>query len=409
MSRSSPHRVIERALLGYVLVVIAVLTLSPFRFAWPAQWRVSFWGDVSDMPLNILLFLPVGYFFRLSLAREQRWAVPLALLFGTALSALVETTQLFLPARLCSLADVIGNGAGAGAGAVLCVAVRRRFDRTLPSVLTLEHPLLNLVYLTVPLMWLTGIGVEREPARVWLLAPLGAMGALTLSGLWRYRFSAAAHLPRPALAGAVLGWFLFGSVTGVRFAPLVVAQCAAGIFLLTLLRLFVQRGPRPAERRFEHLVLLTVWPCYLAYLAMLVLWPHHAPFEPFDLAFGYPERSFDRDFTLRIAEQLGALTLLGYLLAETFGRSTLSSRALLACNVALGALCALLMEVGHGFLPFDRASVARWLLGTIGSAFGVTLYAAQMSVMQLLRGGPTNVPTGAGLHSRGSALNDSSR
>ena len=409
MPPSPPPRVIERALLGYVLVVIAVLTLSPFRFAWPMHWRIDWWNDIGDMPNNLLLFLPVGYFFRLTLPRSQAWATGLALLFGATVSTLIETAQLFLPARGSSIADIVSNTSGAAVGAVLCAAVRRRFDRTLPSVLTLEHPLLNLVYLTLPLMWLTGIGVERDPARVWLLAPLGAMGALTLSGLWRYRFSAAAHLPRPALAVAVLGWFLFGAVTGLRFAPLVVAQCAAGIFLLTLLRLFVQRGPRPAERRFEHLVLLTVWPCYLAYLAMLVLWPHHAAFEPFDLAFGYPERSFDREYTLRIAEQLGALTLLGYLLAETFGRSTRSSRALLACNVALGALCALLMEVGHGFLPFDRASVARWLLGTIGSAFGVTLYAAQMSVMQLLRGGPTNVPTGAEPHSRGSALNDSSR
>lgn len=409
MSRPTSHRVIERALLGYVLVVIAVLTLSPFRFAWPAQWHVSFWGDVGDMPRNVLLFLPVGYFLRLSLAREQRWVVPLALAFGTCLSALVETAQLFLPARGCSLADVIANGTGAAAGAVLCAAVRRRLDRTLPAVLTLEHPLLNLVYLTVPLMWLTGIGVERESARVWLLAPLGAMGALTLSGLWRYRFSAAADLPRPALAGAVLGWFLFGAVTGLRFAPLVVAQCAAGIFLLTLLRLFVQRGPRPMERRFEHLVLLTVWPCYLTYLAMLVFWPHSEPFLPFDLAFGYPERSFDREFTLRIAEQLGALTLLGYLLAETFGRSALAPRLLLARNVALGALVALLMEVGHGFLPFDRASVARWLLGTTGSAFGVMLYAAQMSVMQVLRGGPPASRADAAVQRSGSALNDSSR
>lgn len=378
--------VIERALLGYTLVVVALITLSPFRFTWPETWAISWWSDRRDAPANFLLFLPVGYFFRLALPRRHPRAILSALLFGTGISFIIETFQLFLPGRLASLFDLLGNGLGGAAGAILCNAVRRRLDRMLPAVLTLEHPLLNLIYLTLPLMWLAGVGVEATPARVWLLAPLGAVGALTLTGLWRYRLAGATAMPRPALAVAVLGWFLFGAVAGLPPAPQIVARCAGAVFALTLVLLYV-RGPIDRSGgRFEHKVLATLWPWYVAYLLMLVLWPHTGPFMAFDFALGYPEYGFDRAFTIRIAEQMGALTLFGYLLAESFGRSAHPHRTLVARNVVIGAACALILEILHGFLPGDRASIARWLLGTIAAGFGVRLYAAQLNMVQVLRG-----------------------
>ena len=386
MAEPVRHGTVERALLAYVLVVELLLTLSPFRFSWRTDWDISWLGDLSDAPANMLLFLPVGYFVRLALQRSHPHPVRNAVLWGALLSTCVEVLQLFLPDRLSSISDILSNAAGAGAGALLCGAMRRRFDRMLPAMLTLEHPLLNLVYLTVPLMWLTGVGVETEPARVWLLAPLGAMGALILSGLWRHRFAVAADIPRPALALAVLGWFLFGAVTGLNHGPLVVAQSAFVIFVLTLLRLYVGRPAGAFDRRFEHKVLTGVWPCFVVYLVMLVWWPPVTSLLPFDFAVGYPEMVFNRDSTLRIAEQLGALTVFGYLLAESRGRSALPTRLLQRRNMLWGVGCALLLELGHGFLPNDRASLWRWALGALGAGFGVTLYAAQLSVMQVLRG-----------------------
>lgn len=384
--RGSDHTpVIERALLGYTVVVVALLTLSPFRFAWPETWEISWWSDRGDAPANFLLFLPVGYFFRLALPRRYPRAILSAWLFGTGISVIFETVQWFLPSRVTSLFDVLGNGLGGAAGAILCNAVRRRLDRTLPAVLTLEHPLLNLVYLTLPLMWLAGVGIEATPARVWLLAPLGAVGALTLTGLWRYRLAGAA-IPRPALAFAVLGWFLFGAVAALPLAPHIVAQSAAAVFALTFMLLYV-RGPvwRPRDR-FEHKVLATLWPWYIAYLLMLVLWPHTGPFMAFDFALGYPEYGFDRAFTIRIAEQMGALTLFGYLLAESCGRSEDAHRTQVVRNIAISAACALILEILHGFLAGDRASIARWLLGTMAAGFGVMLYMAQLNVVVVLRG-----------------------
>lgn len=119
---------------------------------------------------------------------------------------------------------------------------------------------------------------------------------------------------------------------------------------------------------------------------MRALWPHHDSLVSFDFALGYPEYGFDRAFTIRIAEQLGALTLFGYLIAESFGRSVLPRRTIMARNVAFSAVCALILEILHGFLPGDRASIARCLLGIVAAGFGVLLYVAQLNVVHVLRG-----------------------
>ncbi|MBK8960328.1 MAG: VanZ family protein [Proteobacteria bacterium] len=377
---------VEWALLAYVVVVELLLTLSPFRFHWPAQSLPSLWSDAQDAPANLLLFLPVGYFLRLALRRSHRHPVAAAIAFGALLSLCIETLQLFLPDRLASLFDVLSNAAGAGAGALLCDAMRRRFERRLPAVLTLDHPLLNLVYLVVPLMWLTGVGVGAKPARLWLLLPLGAIGSVVICGLWRYRFAAAAAIPRPALALAILGWFLFGAVTGLAHDVLVVFNSGLVVVVLTLLLLYARDRNVPPNRRFEHKVLLGVWPCFALYLVMLVWWPLPAALLPFNYAIGYPELVFNRDATLRIAEQLGALTVFGYLLAESRGRSLQPVHRLRWENMLWGGLVALALEIGHGLQADDRASLWRWALGSLGAGFGITLYAAQLNLMQLLRG-----------------------
>lgn len=378
---------LERALLGYILVVIALLTLSPFRFAWPVSWEISWWGDRYDAPANFLLFLPVGYFFRLAMPRALPRPVWYALLFGGALSLTIETLQMFLPVRLTSLFDLLSNAGGSAAGAALCNAARRHLDRELPSVLTFEHPLLQVLYLTLPLMWLSSVALQGDTQRVWLLAPLGVAGAAIVSGLWRDRFADAIALSRPMLALAVLAWFLFGAVAGLHAAPHIVAQCAALVVAATLAQLYLPRPAPAREHRVEHRVLAAVWPCYIVYLFMLVLLPHAESVGTFTLTFTYPEQGFNRGMTLRIAEQLAALTLFGYLFAESCGRSRAGPRARGLRNMLAGIACALLLELVHGFLPGDSASVARWLLGSAAAAFGAMLYAQRLDIIVLIRSG----------------------
>jgi len=71
--------------------------------------------------LNILLFMPWGFFMFLLLDRPTRpsfqtylWTLLLAMAF----SSLVEAWQYFLPTRVTDVNDIIWNGAGAMVGAI---------------------------------------------------------------------------------------------------------------------------------------------------------------------------------------------------------------------------------------------------------------------------------------------------
>ena len=386
------ERLVERAVLAYGLVFVVVLTLSPMEFAWPLHWTVAWWSDWYDLPANILFFMPVGYLLVLARAPARKHPVLTAALFGTALSAALETCQLFVPVRLTSLTDLLGNASGATLGAWLCAVVRARLKRALPGVLTIDHPLLNTVYLSLPLMGLASIDADPDAHRSWLLLPLGLMGAITICGLWRYRLAARLDAPWESVVLAVLLWFASGASLGSVTAPGIVALCALAVLMMTLALLARDPHWAGADGRFEHRVLARIWPCFLLYLAMMVWWPPTAEFVPFHAGLWYPAIPFSRHMALRVAEQAAALTLFGYLVAESLGRSRRASRLVLAACLLAGALCALVLEVGRGFLANDQASLARGALATLGAGFGVFLYGARINVVQILRGEPAIAP-----------------
>ncbi len=113
------------ALLVYMTIVVAVVTLIPFEFDVPPRLQISFTGSASDVFTNILLFIPLGFFFQLAHGRGGWKPLLLALCFGTAVSCAVEAGQLFLPSRCSSPIDVATNGFGAWLGA----AIANRFSK----------------------------------------------------------------------------------------------------------------------------------------------------------------------------------------------------------------------------------------------------------------------------------------
>ena len=391
MSLLNHERLVERAVLIYALVFVAVLTLSPMEFAWPTVWRVAWWSDWHDVPANILFFMPVGYLFVLARAPDKGRPVLTAALFGTLVSACVETSQLFIAVRQTSLTDLLGNGLGATLGGWLCTVVRAHLERVFPDLLTLDHPLLNVVYLSLPLMGLASIDEYGHSPRTWLLLPLGLMGVITISGLWRYRLAGRKPGSPLTVVFAVLAWFLSGASLASLQAPGIVAICTVAILCSTLALL--ARDPRwvGEDGRFEQRVLVRLWPCLLVYLVMLVFWRPSLGFSAFHAGLWYPPMPFSRHLAVRVAEQAAALTLFGYLAAETMGRDPRSTRWVYAGCVLAGTMCALVLELGHGFLVRDQASLARGILTVLGSGFGVFLFAIRINVVRMLRGdsGPT--------------------
>ncbi len=107
MLKTTSARLFE-TFLGYIVLVILLLTLNPFYLVPSTQVNFTFHSSLDNFVANILLFLPVGFFYRLATARRG------ALLLGVGLSLSIETAQLFIPARTSSVMDILANALGLG-------------------------------------------------------------------------------------------------------------------------------------------------------------------------------------------------------------------------------------------------------------------------------------------------------
>ena len=69
---------LSAALLGYMILVILLLTLNPFYIALPTRIAFTAQSDLYNFVSNILLFLPLGFFYRLTTGQRGAfcWAPP---------------------------------------------------------------------------------------------------------------------------------------------------------------------------------------------------------------------------------------------------------------------------------------------------------------------------------------------
>ena len=114
------------------------LGLSPFAFldaAWPRYWTVF------DLSINVLAYLPLGFFLALTLARIPGRLSPAlaATLLAALISLCLECLQTWLPSRVPSNLDLASNTFGAAVGALLSVWYGKRF---FSRVAILQHRLL---------------------------------------------------------------------------------------------------------------------------------------------------------------------------------------------------------------------------------------------------------------------------
>ncbi len=117
---------------GWVILIIIGTTWPWNGFQTTALWWRVTWipagiapGVIApalmrDMVINVLLYLPFGFWCRLPRARLGAWrAIFSALMLAAVLSATTETLQLFNVTRFPSFPDFLMNVGGAFVGAVL--------------------------------------------------------------------------------------------------------------------------------------------------------------------------------------------------------------------------------------------------------------------------------------------------
>lgn len=378
------------ATLSYVVATTLVITLAPFRFASGAVHGLSTEWTPFDLVMNVVMFMPLGFLYRVTRPRGTRRAWWMAIVLGGLLSTCIETAQLFEVSRYSSLIDIATNTAGAAVGSLLFTLLARRLHVGASAVrtLALELPLMGLVYLLVPLLWLVGLA-SGDSDRAWLLLPLGAFGGAVLGAIHGGYLQPDKRTGFMGLLAASGAWFLIASVPGGRQQPEVVVAgtlVAMGAAVLRSLATARARATN-AQRRFELPTLRLAMPLFAVYLGVGSLWPlngagveWHAGWAFFPAVPG----ELSQRLIFQALESTAAFTLVGYIIAEFHGRSDAPYADVLARVVRWSVALVVLLEGARGWHTAYGASALLGTLALTASVFGGWLYHLQRDHVRAL-------------------------
>jgi len=373
------------ALLGYFVLLTAVITLSPFDFS-VRRFRISMAVVPSDVVANIALFFPLGFLGRGLTGpggRGNRRVVWIA----AVCSLLIETAQLFLRRRYAGPIDVVSNTAGAWIG----VLVRDRIERwalwhpRLVGRVGLDVPLVGVLYLLVPQLWLSSVGLIEDPRRSVTTLLLGCAGSIVLVALHRHRWQNGIRVATHVVPPLAVLWFVTGALPAATASPGTFA--AIGVAVAGMTAWMLRRSHASSETRFEVATLRRFVPVFALYLIVASLWPPFRGLTPWHGAVLFENRLNGATVVdvLLLLEQVGGFTLLGYAVAEWRGRLELSLASDLPPLVVAAAVCALGLETVQGVTSGPGASLMRAALATSGTAYGVAVYHLARQHVRALR------------------------
>lgn len=368
------------ALLGYMLIVTLIITLSPFDFAVPSHFRVIPYGSPIDGIANVVLFVPLGFFFRarsLPKERERQWPV---FAFALGLSSVIELTQLFEETRYCSPADALANASGAWIGAHLQRLLARRLtvDARFVGALALDLPLTGLVYLLVPLLWLDGLSTEQFGGHFGGTVSLAGFGVAILVSMYHHHLRPRVEIARWQLCAIGCLWFVVGAFPGLVHRPALLVVTTAGLGCL----LFLAGGEHEMldpERRFEGRALRHALPLFAAYLLARALAPTNLLRWGWSMTMGVDAsvQHLTQASILGLLENVSAFTLLGYIVAEWRGRREVVPRDDRQHILGVGAVGALAFEFLRGWNGAYGASLLQVVAETAACGVGCALYHLQ--------------------------------
>jgi hypothetical protein len=381
-----------------MLAITLIITLLPFQFEWPRAWRLAFFGEPLDIAANVLLFVPLGFLYRLTQPPARRRSTAVVFTVAALASGAIEVAQLFEPTRTASVFDVAANAAGAWLGALAFDRIARaaRVDGRLVGWLALELPLMGLVYLLVPLLWISSLASQGAPARVVMTALLGVFGAILLGGMQRHYFGPARASTAPQTAAFAALWFVAGAFPLLAWRPFELAAAALGVALLCAWQ-GRARGTAAGNRRFEVPLLKAGAPAYAAYLALTTIAPLIDSFGSWTFAAAFPEAASHQVEILRLIELGAAHTLVGYMVAEVCGRELPEYAGALARLLAWALALTAFGEVLRGYQIGHGASGLRAVLLVGATFYGGWLYYLQRAhIVRLLSSGAPSAETQSG-------------
>lgn len=385
------------ATLAYVVATTVVITMAPFRFSTHPLHGLSTEWTKFDLVMNVAMFIPLGFLFRVTRPRGATHAWWKAIALGALLSGTIESAQLFEATRYSSLLDVLTNTAGAAVGSLLFTRLAHRLRPGAAAVrsLALELPLMGLVYLLVPLMWLVGLagdaGGNSGSERAWLLLLLAAFGGAIIGAVHGAYLEPAERVSALGLVAASGSWFLIAALPGGRLEPRVllagtiVAMGTACLRSRAAARARVRQGP--GLYRFELPTLRLVMPLFAAYLALTALWPLSEATGTWQAGvelFPAFRTELSQRMVFQALEYTAAFTVAGYIIAEFHGRATTNYRAVQFTVLRWGGGLAVMLELARGWHAAFGASMIAATLAVAASVFGGWLYHLQREHVRAL-------------------------
>ncbi len=376
---------LSQALLSYIVVLIAALSLLPFEFVLPE--RVDF--TLSVAPLSVLattaMFLPYGFLTRRARTSRRGQHVLSIMLSAALLSLALEMARFFIPAAAPSPWHLFAAIAGAAIGATLCERLHdnARSSTTALNALLLQLPLMGLIYLLLPLLWASGAAARGDPARLALTLCIGLTGASIIGSIAR---AIRGHTPDrswwlvPAVAGS---WMTIGVLPS---ALVDWRLTVVGILIVTVFAAWRGRWSAPpfVERRYEGPSLLAASPFTALYLIGAGIWPGHS-FRTIPLVhLGMPTTDAGLALVLPLLEMGIAATVLGYVIAEFHGRTESTYREVGSRVLFWVCLIMTATEGLRSYFGFEGASLLRAALSTGTAMYGAALYHLQRAHVKVV-------------------------
>lgn len=385
-------------MLAYLALHIAIITLAPFQFvSVPVHGLTDVFG-LRDAVLNVVLFLPLGFVYQLSRPERERAHALRAFVAGLVLSGLIETAQVFAPERYPSLSDLLTNALGAALGAVFAATAARRADNARAvRALALDLPLVGLIYLLLPMLWLTGLSASE-----------GLVGALLLpllSAAWIMASIHATYAEAPAPEGGDRRMLRLSSGAAlfllVGLAPAIQANAWlllwGGLLLAGVVGVRL-KAPAPwtlgrtrsggMSRRFEGPTLRVALAPLLGFTAVLSLGGISGPLGSWEATWSLtPDGASLGDRALfRAMAIVATYTAIGYGVAALHGRRHESLSALIPRALAWALTLALPLELLRGWGATTSTSATMLALTASAASIGAVLYQLQLRHIQALLG-----------------------
>lgn len=371
-------KVLGAALLSYILLVALLFTLAPYNYSFTKLNSLNdfFNWELIDSIKNIVLFIPIGFLLSPILPKRNKYIY--ATLFGFLFSSFIEFNQVFIPTRTPGFNDIVTNTAGTIIGSLGHQYVKEYVRARSKKLLNLGIPIINILFLMIPLLWLSSFAAGYEVNRLWLLGLLGFEGAILVSEIYVNRFSDKSIINLVLFNFLLSCWYLVGVFPALLKYPQRIFIFLLLINIFAFLRMMYSIYTKD-DKRFELKTLNKIIPLFIFYVLLLSQSPLSVPETSFQFNW-LTDYKLHRYYLLsiyRYVEYFTAFAIVGYLLSQYINRSknqVHKSRRVLKWLFIL----TILLEISRGFHPGYSATMENVLVSFAWGIFGAGIYLMQL-------------------------------